>query len=75
MMRSASGKSQVWFHPPRGIGKRTTCIAVAICMVLVLLMLLEQERDSTEVDGRCEYLPRSRGVKAKGSWLTITIDV
>ena len=23
----------------------------------------------------CEYLPRSRGVKAKGSWLTITIDV
>ena len=23
----------------------------------------------------CEYLPRSRGVKAKGSWVTITIDV
>ena len=25
--------------------------------------------------GLCEYLPRSRGVKAKGSYVTITTDV
>ena len=46
MKSSGAGKTQVWFGPPQRIGKCTTHIAVAICMVLVLVLwlLLEQER-------------------------------